>query len=238
LAAAKGLFVTGTDTGVGKTLVSCALLTMLREEGLRAAGFKPVSCGTESSGGNGVGGVIETWADAEALRAAAGSVQSLDSVSPLRFKAPLAPTLAARAEGRSVDLGRAREELAKLKSGFDAVIVEGVGGWLVPLDDKTLAADFAAELKWPVLVVGRTALGTINHTLLTLREVRRAGLELAGVVLSDSGCGAPQPGAVEEIERIAGLRVLAVLPRLEDTNAAAQAALILARSFKASALLK
>lgn len=203
---------------------------MLREEGLQAAGFKPVSCGTES--GN-------IWADAEALREAAGGTQTLDAVSPLRFQAPLAPTLAARAEGRTVELDRARQKLAELKSSFDAVVVEGVGGWLVPLDEKTLAADFAKEVGWPVLVVARTGLGTINHTLLTVREIHRSGLELAGVILSDSGSGAPQPGAVTEIERIAGLKVLAILPHLNDPGSAAtQAARELAKCFRASQLLK
>lgn len=243
MAEAKGLFVTGTDTGVGKTLVSCALLQMLRDEGLQVAGFKPVSCGTEAGrmpGGNGQwldGGI---WADAEALREAAGGTQTLDAVSPLRFKAPLAPTLAAKAEGRTVELDRAREKLAELKASFDAVVVEGVGGWLVPLDDKTLAADFAAELKWPVLVVARTGLGTINHTLLTVREIRRSGLKLAGVILSDSGSGFPQPGAVEEIERIAGLKVLAVLPYVDAAGPAAVklAAKAFSTNFTASNLLQ
>lgn len=243
MSSAKGLFVTGTDTGVGKTLVSCALLHMLREEGLQAAGFKPVSCGTEAGrmpGGNGQwleGGI---WADAEALRAAAGGKQTLDAVSPLRFQAPLAPTLAAKAEGRTVELDRARQTFAELKKTFDAVVVEGVGGWLVPLDEKTLAADFAAEIGWPVLVVARTGLGTINHTLLTVREIRRAGLELAGVILSDSGSGLPQPGAVGEIERIAGLKILAVLPDVGDSGplGVERAAQELKKSFRASQLLK
>jgi dethiobiotin synthetase len=205
---AKGLFVTGTDTGVGKTLVSCALIRLLREEGVNAAGFKPISCGMDDG----------RWSDAEALRAAAGTgagTESLDSTCPLRFKAPLAPTLAAAAEGQRVHLDVARRALAAMNERREAVVVEGVGGWLVPLDEKTLVADFAVELNWPVLVVGRAGLGTINHTLLTVRDVERRGLPLAGVVLSDSGGGLPQSGSRGEIERLSGRRVLAVLPHCD-----------------------
>lgn len=231
---AKGLFVTGTDTGVGKTLVSCALIRLLREEGVNAAGFKPIACGMDDG----------RWSDAEALRAAAGTgtgagIETLDATCPLRFKAPLAPTLAAAAEGQRVQLDVARRALVAMNERREAVIVEGVGGWLVPLDEKTLIADFAAELNWPVLVVGRAGLGTINHTLLTLWEIKRRKLPLAGVVLSDSGCGLPQSGSRSEIERLSGRRVLAVLPHCDGDGEIReqQAVRALGGQLRASALL-
>jgi dethiobiotin synthetase len=226
---AKGLFVTGTDTGVGKTLVSCALIRLLREEGLNAAGFKPVSCGMDDG----------RWSDAEALRTAGAEVETLDATCPLRFKAPLAPTLAAAEEGQRVQLDVARRALAAMNKCREAVVVEGVGGWLVPLDEKTLIADFAVELNWPVLVVGRTGLGTINHTLLTVRDVERRGLPLAGVILSDSGGGLPQSGSRSEIERLSGRRVLAVLPHCDGDGEirVQQAVRELGGQLRASALL-
>lgn len=204
-----GLFITGTDTGVGKTLVSCAFIYLLRSRGVDAAGFKPVASG--SSGG--------LWEDAENLRAASGNVEPLDAICPLRFHAPLAPTLAARHEQRAVELNAARRALAALRVRRSAVIVEGVGGLLVPLDERTLVLDFAAEAGFPVVIVCRAALGTMNHTLLTLRELERSNVAVAGMVMNttraeDAAVVAETRG---EMERIAGRKMLAVLPFIPET---------------------
>jgi dethiobiotin synthetase len=166
-------------------------------------------------------------------------METLDATCPLRFQAPLAPTLAAAMEGQRVQLDVARGALAAMKERREAVIVEGVGGWLVPLDEKTLVADFAAELKWPVLVVGRAGLGTINHTLLTLWEIERRGLPVAGVILSDSRGDAPQSGSRAEIERVSQRRVLAVLQHCDGDgeDREKQAVRELSTQLRASALL-
>lgn len=202
----RGIFVTGTDTGVGKTLVSCALVAHFRQNKIDAVGFKPVASGC----------VDGRWEDADLLHAASEKCEPLDALCPLRFSRPLAPTLAAHHEQRDVNLDLARKALAYVRSRHAAVVVEGVGGLLVPLDASTLVLDFAREVNFPVLIVCRAALGTINHTLLTVREVQRAGLTLAGIVMNTTR---PEDTAVAaetraEIERIAGIELSAILPYL------------------------
>jgi len=202
-----GLFVTGTDTGVGKTLVACAVVRWLREHGKNAVGFKPIASGVMNG----------RWEDADALHEASGRCEPLEKICPLRFKLPLAPTMAAAAEGIEPDLSVVRSTFTGLCNRHDAVIVEGIGGWLVPLDKNTLVADFAAQAGFPVLLVCRAGLGTINHTLLTLREIERAGLKCAGIVMNvtqvpDAGRVA---GNTQEIERVSGAKVVAVMPYLE-----------------------
>lgn len=200
----QGLFVTGTDTNVGKSLVACAFVRMLREQRIDAVGFKPVATGE-------VGG---SWGDAVALHEASGKVEPIEKICPLRFALPLAPTIAAAREGIDPDVSLARSILANLCGRHDAVIVEGVGGVLCPLDRHTLVVDFAAQIGFPVLVVCPAQLGSINHTLLTIREIERAKLRVAGVIMNVTHpADAPLAlGAKEEIERISGSRVLAVLP--------------------------
>jgi len=174
---ARGFFVTGTDTGVGKTLVACALLRALRERGLDAGAMKPIETGVGEAGP----------LDALALREAAGAGDPLDDVCPCRFALPAAPSVAAAHEGRSVDHARLRAAFARQAARHAWLVVEGAGGLLVPLDDATSMADLAAELGLPLLVVARGALGTINHTLLTLEAAARRGLAVAGVVISHAG---------------------------------------------------
>lgn len=202
----QGLFVVGTDTGVGKTLVTCAIIRMLRGQAIDAVGFKPVATGE----------VNGSWGDAVALHEASGKREPIEKICPLRFALPMAPTLAARAEGIDPDLVLARSALGGLCTRHPVVIIEGVGGLLVPLDSRTLVADFALHVGFPVLLVCRAGLGTINHTLLTIREIGRYNLRLAGIIMSVT-----QPtdthmahGAKEEIERISGKKILAVIPCL------------------------
>ena len=182
-AAPRGWFVTGTDTGVGKTTVSCALLRALREQGIDAAGMKPIETGVGAAGP----------LDAQALRLAAGALDPLDDVCPQRFALPAAPTVAAAAEARSVDLEAVHAAYARLAARHSCVVVEGAGGLLVPAAKGVTMADLAERLALPLLVVARAALGTINHTLLTLEGAYARGLQLAGVVVSH--CDGPLSGA-------------------------------------------
>ncbi|MCY3023013.1 MAG: dethiobiotin synthase [Planctomycetota bacterium] len=202
----EGLFVAGTDTDVGKSLVTCAIVRLLREQGMDVVGFKPVATGE-------VGG---SWGDAVALHEASGGCEPIEKICPQRFALPLAPTLAAAREGIEPDMSLARGVLAHLCVRHTVVIVEGVGGILVPLDRNTLVLDFAAQIGFPVLVVCRAGLGTINHTLLTVREIERCRLPVAGIIMnSTSAQDAPlAQGAKEEIERISGNKVIAVIPYL------------------------
>lgn len=199
-----GLFVTGTDTGVGKTLVSCALLRLLRERGVDAVGFKPVVTGAENG----------RWEDVEALWEASGRCEPRELIGPLRFLAPMAPVQAAKGEGREPDLGLARGALAELAGRHALVVAEGVGGLLVPLDRKTMLLDFIQATGYPAILVSRAGLGTVNHTLLSLRELERAGVPVAAVIMSvtrseDAPNARP---SIEEIERHSGMRIAALLP--------------------------
>jgi dethiobiotin synthetase len=170
----QGLFVTGTDTGVGKTRVACALVRELVGRGVDVAAMKPIETGVGEAGP----------LDALALQEAAGGVDDLDDVCPQRFALPTAPTVAARAEGRDVEVWAIRRAFERLSARHDCVIVEGAGGLLVPASEQHSMADLARELGLPLLIVARAALGTINHTLLTLEAAVARGLPVAGVVIS------------------------------------------------------
>jgi len=169
-----GVFVTGTDTGVGKTLVSCTLARGLRLRGTDVGVMKPAETG--------VG--VEGPQDAIALRQAAGVDDDLELICPQRFAMPAAPSVAAAAEGRSVDLAVIEASFRRLAARHDFMIVEGAGGLRVPITGDRDMADLAQALELPLLVVARAALGTINHTLLTLEAIQQQGLPLAGVVIS------------------------------------------------------
>jgi len=213
----RGFFVTGTDTGVGKTVAACAIVRALRESGIDVGVMKPVETGVEA------GGPV----DALALQRAAACKDALDEICPLQFELPAAPTVAARhaaEDGRGrVDLERIHEAYDALASRHEAMVVEGAGGLLVPVDETIDMGDLAAALALPLVVVARTALGTMNHTLLTLNEIERRGLAFAGVIFSHSGgvlSTADRLNFEALREQLAG-RVLGEIPPLGDLDAAA-----------------
>lgn len=173
---AKGIFVTGTDTEVGKTFVSCALLAMLKRQGVKAAAMKPVASGAEEVDGR--------WCndDARRLQAAAGVDADLSLINPCVFPDPVAPHIAAARAGVTIDFARIRQCFSRLQEDADFVLVEGVGGWLVPLNERQSVADLARELDLPVLLVVGMRLGCINHALLTAQAIAQTGLKLRGWV--------------------------------------------------------
>ena len=168
------LFVTGTDTGVGKTLAACALLHRLRARGLRALGMKPVAAGIENSPDGPANG------DVIALRKASSWPAPLEQVNPHCFEPPIAPHLAAAEAGGRIELGPIRQAFDALRASADAVVVEGVGGFLVPLNDREDAGDLAVALALPVVLVVGMRLGCLNHALLTQQAIRARSLRLAG----------------------------------------------------------
>lgn len=180
----RGLFVTGTDTGVGKTLVACALVRELRRSGLRAGAMKPIETGVGARGP----------LDALALREAAGGADPLEDVCPQAFALAAAPAVAAAAEGREISLAAITAAFARLAARHECVIAEGAGGLLVPVAPRLGMAELAAALGLPLLVVTRARLGTLNHTLLTLEAARARSLVLAGVVISHAE---PVPAAAD-----------------------------------------
>jgi dethiobiotin synthetase len=182
---ARGVFVTGTGTEVGKTVVAATIARTLAAEGKRVAVFKPAVTGLDEG--------IET--DHALLRRASGSEQDDEQIAPYRYGPPASPHLAAALAGEEIDPERLRQVAAAAAEGADAIVCEGVGGLLVPLSPTYLVRDLAADLGYPLVVAAGPGLGTINHTLLTVEAARAAGLEAAAIVLT------PWPVEPTEIER-------------------------------------
>jgi dethiobiotin synthetase len=174
----RGLFVTGTDTEVGKTLVAGAIARELVRRGRRVEVFKPVATGCRRARGELVS------ADADFLAACSDSRRTLREIAPLRFAAALAPNVAARREHREVELEAIFDAYARLEGAADCVIVEGIGGLMCPIRDDFWVIHLARLMALPLVIVARAGLGTINHTLLTLHAARGAGLSVAGVVIN------------------------------------------------------
>jgi dethiobiotin synthetase len=176
----RGLMIVGTDTGVGKTYVTCLIARALRASGKRVGVYKPVASGCLREGDTLVS------EDARELWRAAGQSATLEEVCPQRFAAPLAPHLAARAEGREVDPDLLRRGLDVWLDRSEIVLVEGAGGLMSPLTDDEYVADLAADFGFPLVVVTRNALGTINQTLQALIAAAAFGdgLPIAGIVLN------------------------------------------------------
>ena len=175
-----GLFITGTGTGVGKTYVAALIARALRQSGRRVGVYKPVASGCELRDGQ-----LES-PDANSLWEAAGRPGTLEQVCPQKFAAPLAPHLAARAEGRQVDSRLLRDGVEFWRESSDIVLVEGAGGLMSPVSEDDYNADLAAEFGYPLVVVTANVLGTISATLQTLITASsfRDGLDVAGVVLN------------------------------------------------------
>ncbi|MFY0525486.1 dethiobiotin synthase [Archangium gephyra] len=200
-------FVTGTDTGVGKTQASRALLSLLADAGLSPQGFKPYESGCAS---------LSAPADALSLREAARSELPLDVVCPHRFRAPLAPGIAARRLGREPDWNKTLAAWERVRHG--SVVVEGAGGLFVPLDSSHDVIDLISTLGLPVLLVARAGLGTLNHTALSLEALAARNIPVAAVLLSR---GTPSrdpserdnPALISERHHI---QVLGPVPYLED----------------------
>jgi dethiobiotin synthetase len=173
----RGLFVTGTDTGVGKTVLAAAVCAALAARGERVAAFKPVVTGLDEEPG-------EWPRDHELLAQAASAGQAPTDVAPLTFGPPVSPHLAAAEAGTAIEPLELAQAARKAAEGADALVCEGVGGLLVPLTPGYLIRDLALDLDLPLLVAARPGLGTINHTLLTLEAARTAGLQIAAVVIT------------------------------------------------------
>ena len=201
-----GVFVTGTGTEVGKTVVAAVIAHTLASEGKRVAVFKPVVTGLEE--GN--------EPDHALLRRAAGSQQNDEEIAPYRYGPPTSPHLAAELAGGRIERERLLERVGAAADGADALVCEGVGGLLVPLSPGYLVRDLAADLALPLAIAASPGLGTINHTLLTVEAARAAGLAVELIVLTP--WPAP-PSPIEESNRETIARLTAVrvetLPRLD-----------------------
>ncbi|MEX2091448.1 MAG: dethiobiotin synthase [Pirellulales bacterium] len=206
----RGLFITGTGTGVGKTYVAALVAKALHATGKRVGVYKPVASGCELRDGK-----LQS-PDAVALWEAAGRPGTLDRVCPQMFAAPLAPHLAARAEGRRVDEELLRTGLDFWRESCDVVLVEGAGGLMSPVSDDDYNADLADEFGYPLVVVAANSLGTINATLQTLivADTFRDGLAIAGIVLNSPQLAVSDPSVesnADELVRRSAPPLLAVV---------------------------
>jgi len=174
----RGLFITGTDTGVGKTIVAGGLAAILRERGVAVGVMKPAETGCALADGNRIP------SDAEFLRAMSGVQDPLETVVPYRLREPLAPAVAAALEGVEISTHKLAEGFEEISARYDFTLVEGAGGLLVPLKEKFLMLDLIKLLKLPLLIVSLVDLGTINHTLLTVRCALTEKVAVAGIILN------------------------------------------------------
>jgi dethiobiotin synthetase len=208
-------FVTGTDTGVGKTLVSVALLHAARARGLRTLAVKPVAAGCEWRDG------VFANEDALALQAAATERLAYAEVNPVALREPVAPHLAAERSGLHLEARVLADHCRALAArGADLALAEGAGGWMVPLNARETMADVAAGLGWPVILVVGLRLGCLNHALLTAAAVRAAGLPLAAWVANSAGPPMPElEGNVATLEARLGAPRLGTVPWFGDGGA-------------------
>ena len=204
-------FVTGTDTGVGKTLVSCALLAAFATQGKRVAGFKPVAAGVDADGMND---------DAKALLAASNIPLNYERVNSYCLREAIAPHIAAARENVHIELPHILSAYREISEKADVVIVEGAGGFRVPLNGMLDNADLARELGLPVIVVVGMRLGCLNHALLTMEAIQSRGLKLAGWVANEiTDAMLVQQENIEALKERIPAPLLGVVPYMEKADA-------------------
>jgi dethiobiotin synthetase len=207
----RGFFVTGTDTGVGKTLVACALLRAFASAGKSTVGMKPVAAGAEEG----------RWPDVDALVAASTVRAPAKLVNPYAFDPAIAPHIAAELAGARIEIDAIVRACEELSRRAEVVVVEGVGGFLVPLNERDTVADLARRLALPVVLVVGMRLGCLNHALLTRRQIEASGLRCAGWV---ANCIVPRMPHLEEnvhaLNERLGSALLGVVPFRPGATAA------------------
>jgi dethiobiotin synthetase len=208
-ASTKGLFITGTDTGVGKTAITGAIARLLIRIGLRVGVFKPIATGCKRRRG----GLVSQ--DAEFLSLCADSQSLLDQINPVRYREPLAPYVAATRAKTPIDWEELQLSYSQIVKENNIVLVEGIGGLMVPLEAEYTVLDLMAEINLPAIVVARAGLGTLNHTLLTVRACQSRGLRIGGIVINgydaDKGDLAQETN-VQALNELSGTGILTVIP--------------------------
>ncbi len=211
----QGFFITGTSTEIGKTFVTALLTKGLSERGISACPVKPVASGGVSSGG----ALISE--DALVYQRLAEVGEPLSVLSPFCLKRPASPHFAAELEAKEIPFAQIDSTLGQLSQRYDMLLVEGIGGWLVPLTNEITIADYAERLGLPVIVVSANVLGTLNHTLLTLNAVRQRNVDLAGVIFTH-----PSPDIeldlaennIETVRRMGQAEILGSVPFVENAE--------------------
>ena len=213
----KGYFITGTDTNVGKTVVTACLATLFKSRGEDVGVMKPLETGVDpecSSSAN---------SDAKFLIEVSGVQDALEEVCPYRLKTPASPYQAARLEGKELDPEKIMERFRALQSKHSMMLVEGVGGLMVPITQRYNVVDLALQVDLPLIIVSRIQIGTLNHTLLTLNAARQHGLKVAGVILNPVHAG--ELDNIEEeqgslIEEFSDTPILGTCPYIHDVSSA------------------
>ena len=208
----RGFFITGTDTGVGKTFVTAGIAAVLKERGVNVGVMKPVETGCAEKDGR-----LEPQ-DALYLKNAAGVSDELDLINPYRFKACLAPSIASKLEGKNIDLNRIKECYDKLASRHSMMFVEGAGGLLAPINENKTIADLIKLLNLPLIIIAASRLGAINHTLLTVRYAQSVGILVAGIILNYPAFTMEEVSSLNqtEIKRLTNVPVAGELPFCDE----------------------
>jgi len=211
----KGIFVTGTDTEVGKTVVAAGLAGAIKKRGVNVAVMKPIATGTAMT----MDGPVSD--DVRFLLKSIECDLDLDLVNPITTGLPLAPLVASRLDKFEIELDKVRDAYLKLSQMHDFVVVEGIGGILVPIKEDYFVIDMIEDLGLPIIVVARPGLGSINHTLLTLREATRRGIDVRGFLVNEldpHGEGIAEKTNPEVIKEISRIPLLGVLPFDPEVN--------------------
>ncbi len=209
-----GIFITGTDTGVGKTVVAAGLALALRARGMKVGVMKPVATGCRGNGG----GLISD--DAVYLWEAAENEYPY-LTNPFRFRNPLAPHVAAGLEKREIDLKKIHDAYRELQKHYDFIIVEGIGGLLVPITKDYFVSHLIREMQLPLLIVARSGLGSINHTLLTLDAAVIRGFQIRGIIFNRVpavNCSLADMTNPKVIHELSGAPILGTLPDIEELD--------------------
>jgi dethiobiotin synthetase len=210
-----GIFITATDTGVGKTIVSAGLILALKARGLNVGYMKPVESGCPVLDGE----VVPQ--DVRFIREVCGIRDDLDLMCPYRLKAGAAPSIASRLEETHIDISYIVDQYFQLSLMHEIVVVEGVGGLMVPLNNSELVTDLILQLGLETVIVARPGLGTINHSLLTINLAKMMGIAVAGVVINGFGkeaIGLPERTNPDEIAHFGNVPVLGILPWMKDLD--------------------
>ncbi|HYA27159.1 MAG TPA: dethiobiotin synthase [Thermodesulfovibrionales bacterium] len=208
-----GFFVTGTDTGVGKTVISAAIIKVIQALGVNVCGMKPVETGCPR-----IGNTL-CPSDGMFLKKAAGMEENINHITPYCFETPVSPSLASEMEGRPVSVNIIIQEYRSLAKRYHAVVVEGIGGILVPLMKDYFVLDLIRDLKLPLIVVARPSLGTLNHTLLTVNYALKEGIAVSGIIINFTR---PPDSTVAEntnaliLEQLSTVPVIGIFPHLSN----------------------
>lgn len=209
----KGYFITGTDTGVGKTIVTACLANLFKNQNVGV--MKPIETGVDpecSSSSN---------SDAKFLMEITGVQDPLEDVSPYRLKSPASPYQAARIEGKVIDPERILERFRTLQSKHSMMLVEGIGGLMVPIAQRYKVTDLALQMGLSLIIVSRVQVGTLNHTLMTINAAQQQGLKIKGVILNPAYEGELEPIEAEQgklIEEFSGIPILGTCPYINDLS--------------------